>query len=292
MAIITPLSTVHTGLSSPTAADILTVMADQFTGSTKHSIDLLATGGASNGFAVRSNLDDAFQMVFRRTGAQTIAMSIDAGGTVTDIGNTTTPPSGGSDISPEKVWTVDAATVKVLMSELNDAFAVFAVNGSDVHLAGGCSGRMYDIEDPGDAARGRDGLGLHCGVPLNATSNTHIWAGNGSSSARFGLIHAATGVWPIAEGSAWHPYQAARDNTDINGFVRPAKMTIRVGLASFNLNFGSYENYRNKYWRVVGTARADLSVIMTNNETNQGWIHLRNSSSNTGVWPWDRTVVP
>lgn len=290
MSLVLPLSTVHEPLGY-TAADILTVMSGQFAVSTKFQIDVTATGGVTNGFSVYSITDNVPRYIFRRTGAQTIAVSIQPSGGCSSIGDTTTPPTVGTPSiwSSEKIWTINVSTGLgsiVLMSEVNDAFFVMITSTARTSFLDSCAiGRLWEIDEVGDIELGRDGLGLFVGLPSSSSTGSYWWNNMTPAASRYNLIRLSNSMWGGIYGSG----TGSAGTASVVGFERPCRMSCNVNsLGASNAQF-----VQLKYIRIAVSSAVPRTVVFTNNASNQGWIHITSSTSaTTVVIPWDRTIVP
>lgn len=291
MTIVSPLSTVHTPAGF-TAADFLTTMHGQFAVSTKFAVDVIASGGVTNGFTVRSLTDVGPRYIFRRLAAQTVAVSFQPSGGCSDVGDTSTPPTVGTPAiwSGEKTWTFSgSAGTIVLMSELDDAFFVMVTSPARTSFTESCMiGRIIDIDDAGDIALGRDGLGLAVGLPVYSSASAGAYWVNTSSAStgRYNIVRLATNTYGSYEGNL-------SGNAGYAGFVRPAKRTGAVNITGATSGIGQAQSMSLKYWRVAPQSEPPRTVMFTDPSSNQGWMHVNHvTSATTAVIPWDRTVVP
>jgi len=291
MTLVSPLSTVHTPAGF-TAADILQVMADQFNVSTKFEVALIATGGVTNGFTAQSLTDTVPRYIFRRTGAQTIAVSFQPSGGCSSVGDTVTVPTVGTPSiwSGEKTWTVSGSTgTIVLMSELDDAFFVMVTNSARTFFTESCAiGRLVDIDDAGDIALGRDGLGACLGAPGYTTSGLYWFNNQTTSASRNNMFRMATTVYCSGQGN---PTTYSGSATNV-GFARPSKNSLNVNVTG-SAGATTSSPILLKYIRSAPETGLPRRIIYTNNATNQGWMYVNfQAVAVSTVIPWDRTVVP
>lgn len=288
------------------AADILTALhAHWAVGgvSTSFTVDLVSGSGAGDGFSIQADADTGHQMILRRTGASTIALSLQPGAVVTDVGDVSTPPTGtDANYLAERTFTLGTlgAGSKIWLVEMDDAFFVFFKSATgttwqpSIHM-----GRVYVPDFPAlDIPLGRDGLGFMFGAPTVHTSlPVFIYNSNNTSTYPLltaGLVRTANGRnYPIGINGNVTSTHAAADVAATYGFVRPTTIPLCVISSAFTQAYANIG--RAKYMMRIGEPRAPLSRLDLNNATDQAWIVggvVNSTTPQTIVFPWLRGVVP
>jgi hypothetical protein len=286
MTAINPQCRVLAG-GSFTAAAVLAAVHTAMATSTKFDIDLTAAGGAGDGFALTSKTNVTPQLIFRRTGTNTIAVAIEPSGSVTAVGSTVTNSTGSSaDYSGERIWTLNmSGSSRIMLSELDDALFLLTTNSthatfeSSVHI-----GRIIEQEDAGDAALGRDGLGLMVGIPNHSTSGSVNWS---ARSIANNAIHVATNLWSFiyTTNTSFTSIYGGQENAGLFGFFRPERHKDVLNSSSGNLSMAVRWKYYRYSYSVTRTPRI---VYWNDSVSDQAWMVLH-----TNIWccPWDKTVV-
>jgi hypothetical protein len=285
------------------AADFLTSFHTYVTTtSTTLAVDLVAAGGAGDGFALTFVADPGAQYIWRRTGALTINMSIEPSGSVTVIGTTGVPPTGtSSDWSDERTFTMGtlAAGSKIWLTEHSDALTMKFKSSTGTSWQNSFqTGRIIQPDYPNvDEPLGFDGLAFVIGSPRFSTGADDFLQQPNSSytDANSGLMHCSDGVWRSLSGCSYYNTDAASDDVTYTPYIRPSKIAVAPVLRN------GYPPYRQwgtmKYMMRAGDGRAPVQRIDINNATDLAWITggLVNSTSPTNnitVFPWLRAQVP
>jgi hypothetical protein len=286
MTLIDPQCRVLAG-GSFTATAVLTAVHTAMATSTKFDINLTAAGGAGDGFSLTSKTNVTPQLIFRRTGTNTVAVSIEPSGSVTVVGTTVAAPTGTSaDWSGERIWTLAmSGSSRIMLSELDDALFLLTTSAShatfesSVHI-----GRIIEQDDAGDAALGRDGLGLMVGIPNHSTSGTVAWS---TRSIVNNAIHVATNLWSFVYTTniTFTSIYGGQENAGLFGFFRPERHRDLLNSAASNLSMVvRWRYYRYSY----SNTRTPRTVYWNDSVSDQAWMVLH-----TNLWccPWDKTVV-
>jgi len=298
MSTLTP----HVTEIFPATFGIADIMAAIFTHidvvSTRFEIDLVSGSGSDHAFSFTSMADPSAQIVFRRDGA-TMKFSIDPGMTITDVGDATTVPTGGSaDWSGEKTYTLGtlAAGSKIWLVEQIDALSVMMSSSTGVSWQYSLQiGKIYAPDFPElDVPLGRDGYGAMVGAPVTGTYYaTTNWADTGGTGNPNNLLHIATGVWNASAmpiGSSLQSSSANSENPTYVGYSRPFAISIMPSTLTYAVQIGVL-----KYLFTCGSTRLPLSRIDLNNLTDLAFILggvVGAATANRTLIPWLRSVVP
>jgi len=305
MTIITPNAITEIVPATYGAADILIALHAHINSvSTSMSIDLVAAGGAGDGFAFTADADPTPQYIFRRISASTWAMSIESSGSVTVVGTTAAAPTGTSaDWSGERTFTVGAglgAGSKIWLSEHDDAITCLMKTAAGTtwqdsfHI-----GRIIQPDFPGvDVPLGFDGLGFLFGAPAVFNgSATNLFITSSSSAlpnTSYGLMHSGINAWRPPTLSTSVIATADADDITYAAYIRPGKLAVAPTLRNNTANNVAIGTL--KYFMRGGAGRAPLTRIDVNNLTDLAFIMGgyigSTSTSNTGLFPWLRGVVP
>jgi hypothetical protein len=266
-------------------------------------IDIIAAGGASDGFVFQSVTDPGVQYILRRTGAATIAMSIEPAQTVTVVGTTVDPPTGtGADWSSERTYTIGTlgAGSKVWLTEHDDAVTLLTKSAAGTSWQPGFHiGRIFKPSYPNiDEPLGNDGLGFLYGAPFFTSSPANVFLGNSSTvlpNTNTGLVHAGTGFWTTPIGSGSYIQSLEADSITYAPYIRPGPIGISVAIRSNYVNYVEWGQL--KYLVRGGTARDPLQRVDVNNASELAFIAggvtgSIASSNNCLLIPWWKSVTP
>lgn len=296
MSTLTP----HVTEIIPATFGIADIMAAIFTHidvvSTRFEIDLVSGSGSDHAFSFTSMGDPSAQIVFRRSGA-TMKFSIDPGMTITDVGDATTVPTGGSaDWSGEKTYTLGtlAAGSKIWLVEQIDALSVMMSSSTGTSWQYSLQiGKIIVPDFPElDVPLGRDGYGAMVGSPQAGTFyGTTNWADSGGINPN-SLFHIATGLWGgiQALGPSLQTNSVNAEAVGYVGYARPFAIAIIPSALTNGTQLGQL-----KYLFTCGNTRVPLSRIDLNNLTDLAFILGGAVGAGTGnrtLIPWLRSVVP
>ena len=298
-----PITTKYGPTVTDPFADMMTVIHDHFnTVSTRFSVSLVSSGGITQGFTlVHSGIVSTTQYNFRNDGTQ-ILVGIEPSGSITDCGDSATPPTGTtSDFSGERSWEVSGGSdtfrtgCMVAITELPDWFWV-CVKRADTdisHLTGVAAGYAYRPNFPDqDIPRGRDGLALLIGTPYATTGGVSGQSFFEAIGGTQSVVHIATGIWDVAYKGTVTSDPDFLDPSDV-GYLSLAPVTVTTGLVAsidtYVVPFGVY-----KYLFSKGGSDAPFTKIEISDATEEAYIHggsVESSGAYAMVLPWQRTVT-
>lgn len=237
------------------------------------------------------------QINFRKTGANTIDVSIEPTGTITDPGNSTpTAPTGTSaQWSDEFEWDLagginsPGAGSKMWFWEVPDAMLILISDTLDTVFRQGChGGRIYTpILSSTSVSEGQDGLGCLIGEATYANGGVGDWMSTSSNSfARW-----QTTTWGDNVGCVFTPSTsyAADTGTGVT-YYPPAPNFININSLSDTGQSPIVGVF--KYFKQLNASHTVKDVI-PDASSNQGWLSVRETTSiHNSAWLWDKTVTP
>jgi len=231
-------------------------------------------------------------------------VSIEPSGSVTVVGTTAVAPTGTSaDWSDERTFTVGAglgAGSKIWLSEHDDAITCLMKTAAGTSWQAGVQiGRIIQPDFPSvDVPLGFDGLGFLFGAPAlfnGAAINLFlVSAASELPNTNYGLMHSGQNTWrPPMMGSS-HFTTPEADDITFAAYIRPGKIPVSPVIRS------GYTNHvmtgSMKYMLRGGYGRSPLARIDVNNLTDLAFImggYIGSTiTTNTGLFPWLRGVVP
>lgn len=254
---------------------------------------------ANEGLTIGFNaLGETQQVNLRKSGVNTIALSVEPAGTITDPGNSVpTAPTGttsdwsGNHQEPnwDVSWGTPGGSTKVWCVELPDAiFIVTSDTTNTFHDHIMHAGRIAtSINSSAAAAAGQDGLGYVAGIPDNGIGSVNDWLGTACPCAS---LHWATDEW--SDHISWN---AAPSTADAASSAHTSFRPLPPGIwdaVDINGQASDPQYGPPKYLR-TSDANANPMTVIPDPGSNQGWLRY-NDALTTGMETmiWDKTVTP
>jgi hypothetical protein len=276
------IANLTSAMSSWNASEVLAALAADITANgTNCTVDDYNTNeGLTIGF---SAVGENQQVNLRKSGANTIAVSIEPAGTITDAGNSSpTAPTGTSadwsGAHQEPNWDVSlgspGAGSRLWFVTVPDAFFVIITDtGNDYMLNIIHAGRVYaPTNSSGAPAAGQDGLGYMAGVPDNGIGTVNDWIG---ASSPCSSLHWATGEWSdhaswVSAPSTIHTPSAA--HVTYRPLTAPFLQAADINGTTSDGSVGAA-----KYIRQLPTQEIPRTVYTEPGVGDQGWIVYNDS---------------
>lgn len=304
MPVINPQITVFSGLSGTAMSDYFEVLENHFStgASTKFSYNGGPAPTSNEGF-ILTPVDAAnqyWQLNFRRIDATEAVLMIDPGGTITDPGDTGTPPTGASVKASAEVtaWDLAVPTAaatgdQLVLIELDDALFLVHIdtggtptfNPITVH-----AGKVYVPFFSNDVGSG-DGQGDHYADGLGILGGITLFGASGSNSLLTSTVNTrntargAEALWFVPTGVAASVY----DNR-IDDKRRPRPFDIILN--DTDVSGDSIIGY-SKYLLYAGDPSANQLPGTKEESATDAWVRVRSTASITAqIIPWDLTTTP
>jgi hypothetical protein len=256
---------------------------------------------AGEALAIRAKTAPTCDLAIRRVSTSTaLAITVDPGMTISDVGDATTAPTGSASASPEcQSGAMSSYSARVFVCEYDDAVLILFQDTTKAFTPYGLhAGRVYDAARDGDLALGLDGHGALVGH-IN-TTGSQCWSSNstqtnGSSVRVFDSAGAAD--WRQAEfDDLAISTSSSLASTSNDGQLRSPRPLLLKGS-----NVNGTNDLMVGFARWLAAAPIGATPSFNNSaprnligsSTDEAWIYLKNTAGITGlIASWERSVSP